>query len=213
MPKGERSGRLDENADSSLRLLELPIWKPSLSTFTELGSSVRSGLGLTSKTREPEGRCSRLFHSCASLSYRQRLLGCIICFVLGTLLSLSALSSLGGLLLGNPVLRDAHCLEGFAPVSTTRYSKKWYRKLVGTLHAFHLDETLIVSSFVSCRKPCNATWLLKRQKGVFYYALEQSISLAISSLAIQDAVSCAECFLQLRAAQFYIVLPAFCCFY
>jgi len=54
------------------------------------------------KVREPEGRCARLFQCCAALTYRQRLLGFTICFLLGTILSLSALSSLGGLLLGNP---------------------------------------------------------------------------------------------------------------
>jgi len=76
-----------------------------------MGSSLGSGLTALdpsgylggSKPREPETALERL-KACScypSLSYRQRLLGSILCFAFGTVISLSALNSLGSLLLGN----------------------------------------------------------------------------------------------------------------
>jgi hypothetical protein len=101
VPKGERNGRTEEGGGSSLS--SLASWQPSLGIgkLGELGSSVRSGLGME-KPREPEGRCARAVHACTSLTYRQRLLGFGVCFMFGALLSVSALNSLPGLLLGNP---------------------------------------------------------------------------------------------------------------
>jgi len=76
-----------------------------------MGSSLGSGLTALdpsgylggNKPREPETALERLkaCSCCPGLSYRQRLLGSILCFAFGTLISLSALNSLGSLLLGN----------------------------------------------------------------------------------------------------------------
>jgi len=74
----------------------LPSWQAGAGKLNELGESMRTGLGME-KPKVPEGRCARLVHGCATLSVKQRLLGFAICFALGTILSLSALSSLGGL--------------------------------------------------------------------------------------------------------------------
>jgi len=74
---------------------------PGLGKLSDLGSSMRNGLGLE-KPKLPEGRVARLLYHCSNLSYKQRVLGFAICFALGNILSLSALNSLGGLILGNP---------------------------------------------------------------------------------------------------------------
>lgn len=65
-------------------------------------SSLGSAMGIVEKAKEPEGRCARLCRCCPALSYQQRMLGFVITFALGGLLSLSALSSLGAIFLGNP---------------------------------------------------------------------------------------------------------------
>ena len=66
-------------------------------------SSVGSGLGLVAaKPKEPDGALGRLCACCPTLTKGQRMLGFIVCFVFGGLLSLSALGSLPSLLLGNP---------------------------------------------------------------------------------------------------------------
>lgn len=91
----------DGSAGSSFSRFELPSWQPGLGRLNELSSSMRSGLGME-KPKIPEGRVARLVYFCTNLTYKQRMLGFSICFALGTILSLSALNSLGGLLLGNP---------------------------------------------------------------------------------------------------------------
>ena len=53
-----------------------------------------SGVSLGTK-KEPQGLCP-------ALSYRQRVIGCVSCLLLGTLLSLFSLGSLAQLVLGNP---------------------------------------------------------------------------------------------------------------
>lgn len=74
-----------------------------LATASGLGTSVGSGLGLVAaKPKEPEGPLGKLCACCPTLTKGQRMLGFIVCFVFGGLLSLSALSSLPSLLLGNP---------------------------------------------------------------------------------------------------------------
>ena len=50
---------------------------------------------------EPEA-LDRLCRCCPVLTYQQRMLGFVITFALGGLLSLSALSSIGSIFLGNP---------------------------------------------------------------------------------------------------------------
>lgn len=70
-----------------------------------LGSYVPSSLGSAmgiEKAKEPESRCARQCRCCPALSYQQRMLGFVITFALGGLLSLSALSSIGAIFLGNP---------------------------------------------------------------------------------------------------------------
>ena len=78
----------------------------SWATIREFGvasaTSMGSNLGLVQAPKEPETRLERLCACCPSLTYRQRLLGFVVCFVFGGLLSLSALNSLPSLLLGNP---------------------------------------------------------------------------------------------------------------
>jgi len=61
-----------------------------------LGASVWGG-----SPKEPEGPVGRACACLPALSYKQRLLGSIVCFVFGVILSLSALNSLPSLLLGN----------------------------------------------------------------------------------------------------------------
>ena len=66
-------------------------------------SATHAGLGLVAaKPKEPEGAMGRLCACCPTLTKGQRMLGFIVCFVFGGLLSLSALGSLPSLLLGNP---------------------------------------------------------------------------------------------------------------
>lgn len=65
-------------------------------------SSLGSAMGMVEKPKEPETRCAALCRCCPALSYQQRMVGFVCCFALGGLLSLSALSSLGGIFLGNP---------------------------------------------------------------------------------------------------------------
>ncbi len=71
---------------------------------SSLGSSLGSGLGLSAapKPREPEGVLEKACSCCPAMTYRQRLAGFAVCSVMGLLLSISALTSLGGLLVGNP---------------------------------------------------------------------------------------------------------------
>merc|ERR1712087_666971 len=54
-----------------------------------------------SQQKESEGMLARACKCCPVLTYKQRMLGFIACFILGGILSLSALSSIGSLLLGN----------------------------------------------------------------------------------------------------------------
>ena len=79
----------------------------TLSTGSGLAKSVGSGLGLVEeKPREPEGlldrMCYRMCSCCPKLTRGQQLLGFFVCFLFGTLLSISALGSLPSLLIGNP---------------------------------------------------------------------------------------------------------------
>lgn len=72
------------------------------SNLGTLGSSVGSAIGLSSaKPKEPEG-LARLCRCCPPLTYQQRMMGFGICFGFGVLLSVSALSSIGSIFLGNP---------------------------------------------------------------------------------------------------------------
>mmetsp|Transcript_15276 Transcript_15276/g.35144 ORF Transcript_15276/g.35144 Transcript_15276/m.35144 type:complete len:180 (-) Transcript_15276:446-985(-) len=70
-------------------------WMPIL----RCGVQVNSSLGNTPK--EPEGLMGKACQCCPALTYRQRMLGFIVCFAFGGIMTLSALSSLGGLLIGN----------------------------------------------------------------------------------------------------------------
>uniref|UniRef100_A0A7S4EZ87 Vesicle transport protein n=1 Tax=Chrysotila carterae TaxID=13221 RepID=A0A7S4EZ87_CHRCT len=75
--------------------------------ISSMGSSVRESMSSnvllgSSTPKEPEGMVGRLCSCCPALTYQQRMLGFVICFILGGILSLSALSSLPGLLIGNP---------------------------------------------------------------------------------------------------------------
>lgn len=79
----------------------------TLHTGTGFARSVGSGLGLVEeKPREPEGTldrlCFKLCACCPRLTRTQQLLGFAICFFFGAMISLSALSSLPSLLIGNP---------------------------------------------------------------------------------------------------------------
>jgi len=68
----------------------------------EKATSVGSGLGLVEKPKVPETRLEKMCRCCPALTYKQRLLGFVLCFLFGGMLSLSALNSLPSLLLGNP---------------------------------------------------------------------------------------------------------------
>ena len=72
------------------------------SNLGTLGSSVGSAIGLSAaKPKEPDG-VARLCNCCPALTSQQRMMGFGICFGLGVLLSLSALSSIGSIFRGNP---------------------------------------------------------------------------------------------------------------
>ena len=66
-------------------------------------TSVGSGLGLVAgKPPPPPTGLAKLCAVCPTLTKGQRMLGFVVCFAFGSLLSMSALGSLPSLLLGNP---------------------------------------------------------------------------------------------------------------
>ena len=67
-----------------------------------LGTGLGQGLGLVETPKEHATGIARLFVCCPTLTKAQRMLGFVVCFSFGALLSLSALSSLPSLLIGNP---------------------------------------------------------------------------------------------------------------
>ena len=140
---------------------------------------MRSGLGME-KEKLPEGRCARLVYHCTSLSYKQRLLGCTICFALGTLLSLSALNSLPGLLLGNPapfafkytlgnllslgsssflVGPEKQCRDMFTPERRIA-SLTYLTTLVGTMISVFVLRWQIISFLMIIIQFCALTWYM-----------------------------------------------------
>uniref|UniRef100_A0A7S0LDK2 Vesicle transport protein n=1 Tax=Coccolithus braarudii TaxID=221442 RepID=A0A7S0LDK2_9EUKA len=67
-------------------------------------SSIRESVNVTLGTvppKEPEGLVGKACQCCPTLTYRQRMMGFLVCFAFGSIMTLSALSSLGGLLIGN----------------------------------------------------------------------------------------------------------------
>ena len=83
----------------------MPSSLSSMGSSMGLGASLGSlgsAMGMVEKPKEPETRCARLCRCCPVLTYQQRMLGFAICFAFGGLLSLSALSSIGSIFLGNP---------------------------------------------------------------------------------------------------------------
>ena len=71
-------------------------------SFGDLSTNAKSLFGVA-PTKEPEDAFTRLKSCtcCPALTYQQRLIGFATCFFFGAILSLSALSSLGSLLIGN----------------------------------------------------------------------------------------------------------------
>ena len=92
-----KSGSTSAAAEPSMRI-SMP------GSFAELSSNAQAlfgGGGGSASSKPPETALQRACACLPALTYQQRLVGFAICFFLGGLLTLSALSSLGSLLLGN----------------------------------------------------------------------------------------------------------------
>jgi len=73
----------------------------SLGGVTSSISSLGSGVLWSAPAEEPKG-LARVCSCCPALTARQRMIGFLVCFGLGSIMTLSALSSFGSLLIGNP---------------------------------------------------------------------------------------------------------------
>jgi hypothetical protein len=143
-------------------------------------NSIGSGLGLVSKQKEPPKGLARLCACLPSLTKGQRLLGFAVCFIFGGLLSLSALSSLPALLLGNPapfafkytfgnllslssssflVGPEKQCRDMLAPERRTA-SLLYLGALAGSLISVFILKWQIISFFFIVIQFCALTWYM-----------------------------------------------------
>ena len=154
------------------------------SSVADLSSSVGGRLGLVERPKEPPGPCARLCAPlcacCPALTYKQRLLGTVVCFLFGLIISFSALNSLPGLLLGNPapfafkytlgnllsmgsssflVGPEKQCRDMLAPERRLA-SIVYFVALAGTLlSVFVLKVTILSFAFVLLQF-CALTWYM-----------------------------------------------------
>uniref|UniRef100_A0A7S4BE42 Vesicle transport protein n=1 Tax=Chrysotila carterae TaxID=13221 RepID=A0A7S4BE42_CHRCT len=153
--------------------------------ISSMGSSVRESMSSnvllgSSTPKEPEGMVGRLCSCCPALTYQQRMLGFVICFILGGILSLSALSSLPGLLIGNPapfafkytagnllsigsssflVGPVKQCRDMSAPERSTA-SLIYIVTLVGTLLSVFVLKVQILTFLLVVLQMCSLTWYM-----------------------------------------------------
>jgi len=152
------------------------------SSFSPLSNGSFGNIFSTSAPKEAQTPLEKI-KSCAclpALTYQQRLTGFVICFAFGTILSMSALSSLGSLLLGNAapfafkytagnllsigsssflVGPTKQCRDMAAPERATA-SLVYVITLIGTLWSvFFLRIQIISFAFIICQF-CALTWYM-----------------------------------------------------
>ena len=143
-------------------------------------NSIGSNLGLVTKPKEAPRGLAKLCACLPSLTKGQRLLGFAVCFLFGGLLSLSALSSLPALLLGNPapfafkytfgnllslasssflVGPEKQCRDMLAAERRTA-SLLYMGALAGTLTSVFILKWQIISFFFVVIQFCALTWYM-----------------------------------------------------